>query len=87
MIGPLNVVQDLCQPGTFPFRMIYVKRALGSSNCKVQSVRFGEPIVLILCSTPPHSSLLQPKFEILDFPRFSGHRWLSQQPAVQTPQG
>ena len=60
MIGPFNVVQDLCQPGTFPFRMIYVKRALGSSHCKVQSVRFGEPIVLILCSTPPHSNSFQP---------------------------
>jgi len=34
MIGTLNLVQVLCQPETFPFRVIYATGALGSSNRK-----------------------------------------------------
>lgn len=36
----------------------------GELECQgSQRIQFGEPIVLKLCSTPPHSKLFQTKFE------------------------
>jgi hypothetical protein len=46
----------------------------------VHVVRNATPLQLI-------STYSSPSLGFVDFPRFSGHRWLSESPAVRTPPG